>query len=361
MNDGRPNGPLIVCENLVKIYTIADLEVVALQGLDLSVEEGELLALIGPSGSGKSTLMNVLGGLDRPSAGKVVVDGRNLLKLSVQDLDRYRREEVGFVWQQPSRNLIPYLTAEQNVALPMTIAGMGSAERTERARWLLEEVEMSGRRHHRLGELSGGEQQRVAIAVALANQPRLLLADEPTGEVDTTMAQRILDTLCRINEELNLTIVIVTHDPRVAARAGRVVAIRDGRTSTEQIQEARKRRDGQSVPEGKEPEEKEQQEELVEERQESPMIVVDTAGRLQVPQVYLMQYGIGDRVRLEAREEGVLILPVAGRNARQEKEAEWHAAAAELYVDEDAPPEPQSNRLQRLVGRLVGARKGKQG
>jgi putative ABC transport system ATP-binding protein len=340
--------PFIVCENLVKIYIIADLEVVALQGLDLTVEEGEMLSLIGPSGSGKSTLMNVLGGLDRPSAGKVVVGGRNLLKLTTQELDRYRREEVGFVWQQPSRNLIPYLTAEQNVSLPMTIAAVGPAERAARTEWLLEEVELTQRRHHRLGELSGGEQQRVAIAVALANQPRLLLADEPTGEVDTEMAQRILDTLCKINEELNLTIVVVTHDPKVAARTGRVVAIRDGRTSTEQIRQQPQddevvRQDEESAPQS---------------LQGSPMIVVDAAGRLQVPRDYLVQFGIGDRVRLEPADGGLLILPVAGRGARRGEEAEWHAAAAELYVDEDAPPEPQRNLLQRLLARYLTTRRG---
>lgn len=349
-NMATPTGksPFIVCDNLVKIYTIADLEVVALQGLDLTVEEGELLTLIGPSGSGKTTLLNVLGGLDRPSAGKVIVNGRNLLKLTTQELDRYRREEVGFVWQQPSRNLIPYLTAEQNVGLPMTIAGVDPTELADRVEWLLAEVELTERRHHRLGELSGGEQQRVAIAVGLANRPRLLLADEPTGEVDTTMAQRILDTLCKINTELGLTIIIVTHDPQVAARAGRVVAIRDGRTSTEQIQEQRREKGQQAKTSAPQP------------AQKPPLIVVDAAGRLQIPRAYLTQFGIGDRVRLEPTDEGVLIQPVAGRGTWPGEEMEWCTAAAGLYVDEDAPPEPQRNWLQRWLERYATLRRRKQ-
>ena len=346
-NHAVPAGelPFIVCENLMKIYTVADLEVVALQGLDLVVEEGELLALIGPSGSGKSTLMNVLGGLDRPSAGKVSVGGRNLLKLTAHQLDRYRREEVGFVWQQPARNLIPYLTAEQNVGLPMIIAGVEPAERVERTEWLLAEVGLTHRQHHRLAELSGGEQQRVAIAVALANRPCLLLADEPTGEVDTAMAQRVLDTLCRINAELGLTIVIVTHNPQVASRANRVVAIRDGRTSTEQVREQR-REEGPEVE--------------ADAPQESPMIVVNTAGRLQIPRAHLVQSGIGDRVRVELADGGILIKPVAGRGAaRQGEEDAWREAAAALYVDEDAPPEPQRNWLRRWLGRSAALRGGR--
>ena len=332
--DNNNVPPFITCENLVKIYTIADLEVVALQGLDLTVEEGELLALIGPSGSGKSTLMNILGGLDQPSAGRVSVEGRNLLKLKGRELARYRREEVGFVWQQPSRNLIPYLSAEQNVALPMIIAGVDGAERAERIEWLLEEVELTQRRHHRLEALSGGEQQRIAIAVALANRPRLLLADEPTGEVNTEMAQRILDTFQRINEHVGLTIVIVTHDPQVSARARRVIAIRDGRTSTEHIRAAREEKEKSPVPQH---------------TQESPLIVVDAAGRLQIPHSYLTEFGVGDRVQMESTAGGILIHPVAGRGGRADEKAEWHAAAAELYVDEDAPPEKRRSWLNRII------------
>ena len=169
--------PFIVCDNLVKIYKIAELEVVALQGLDLVINTGELVGIVGASGSGKSTLMNVLGGLDRPSAGRVWVGGQDLLKLSDTGLDRYRRSQVGFVWQQGARNLIPYLTAQENIEMPMTLVGRTGHDRGQRAKDLLEMVGLGDRRKHHLSELSGGEQQRVAIAVALANGPKLLLAD----------------------------------------------------------------------------------------------------------------------------------------------------------------------------------------
>ena len=231
------NGPLILCDNLVKIYKIADLEVVALQGLDLTIERGELMAIVGASGSGKSTLLNILGGLDRPSAGKVWVDGLDLLKLSDSALNRYRREKVGFVWQQTGRNLVPYLTAQENVELPMIIAGRPARERRKWATELLEAVDLADRRHHKLGQLSGGQQQRVAIAVSLANRPILLLADEPTGEVDSATAETIFATFRRLNQSFGLTTIIVTHDSRIATQVNRVVAIRDGKTSTETLRQ----------------------------------------------------------------------------------------------------------------------------
>ena len=225
----------IVCDNLVKIYKVAGLEIVALQGLDLAVAGGEMLGIVGASGSGKSTLLNILGGLDRPSAGRVSVDGRDLLKLPNGALDHYRRTEVGFVWQQTGRNLIPYLTARENVELPMTVAGAGLLQKRRRSRELLETVGLWEHRRHRLAQLSGGQQQRVAIAVALANRPKLLLADEPTGEVDSATAQGLLDLFRELNRAFGLTTIIVTHDPQIARRVDRVVAIRDGRTSTETI------------------------------------------------------------------------------------------------------------------------------
>src|SRR5690554_6658668 len=166
---------MIECENLVKIYKTADLEVVALQGLDLHIEAGELTAIIGNSGSGKSTLLNMLGGLDKPSAGQLMIDGRDMLKVTERDLMIYKRETVGFVWQNNARNLIPYLTALQNVELPILLQGR---RKRHRALELLDAVGLSHRIRNRLSELSGGEQQRVAIAIALANRPKLLLADE---------------------------------------------------------------------------------------------------------------------------------------------------------------------------------------
>ncbi len=346
--------PLIICDNLVKIYKMADLEIVALQGLDLVVEEGELMALVGPSGSGKSTLMNILGGLDRPSAGRVIVDGRDLLKLSESKLNKYRREEVGFVWQQPSRNLIPYMTAEENVMLPMIVTGVGTRERRRRAHELLEAVGLGDRKVHRLVELSGGEQQRVAIAVALSNYPRLLLADEPTGEVDSRMAQEILSALRSLNRELGVTILIVTHDPRIASEVDRVIAIRDGRTSTETTRQVlAPLSDGDEDGNGDMMIEELPHEVLYEE-----LVVLDTAGRLQVPREYLEELRIGDRARVELTDEGILIRPVAGRAAvssRVSEEEQWEAQVSGLYVGEDAPPPPPQRRkplnwLRRLTG-----------
>jgi putative ABC transport system ATP-binding protein len=296
-------SPMIVCDNLVKIYQVADLETVALQGLDLVVAPGELMGVVGPSGSGKSTLMNILGGLDRPSAGRVWVDGQDLLKFSDAALDRYRRSEVGFVWQQGSRNLVSYLTALENVELPMTLAGRNGGRKRKRAEEMLEAVGLAGRRHHRLAQMSGGEQQRVAIAVALANSPRLLLADEPTGEVDSATALVIYETFKRLNREYGLTTLIVSHDPSIARHVDRVVAIRDGKTATETVRQTVVN----GAPGGEAAAEdgvQEQVEEVFEE-----LVVLDSAGRLQVPKEYLEQFGIKGRVRLELTEEGVLILP----------------------------------------------------
>ena len=309
-------GPFILCDNLVKIYKVADLEVVALQGLDLAVAAGEMLGIVGASGSGKSTLLNIVGGLDRPSAGRVTVDGRDLLKLSDRDMDRYRRAEVGFVWQQTGRNLIPYLTARENVELPMTVAGAGLLAKRRRSREFLEAVGLWAHRRHRLAQLSGGQQQRVAIAVALANRPRLLLADEPTGEVDSATAQGLLDLLRELNRAYGLTTVIVTHDPQIARQVDRVVAIRDGRTSTETIRRVsqpcteRSERVERAIAGERQKGEPEVSEEAVDYHE---YVVLDSAGRLQVPGEYLEQFGIGDRATLEITGEGILIRPADGR------------------------------------------------
>lgn len=284
----------IVCENLVKIYQVAEIEVVALQGLDLSVASREFLAIVGASGSGKSTLLNVLGGLDRPSAGRVLVDGRDLLKLPGSALDRYRRREVGFVWQQTTRNLIPYLSAQANIELPMILAGTGRRERREWSRELLEAVGLWEHRRHQPAQLSGGQQQRIAIAVSLANKPRLLLADEPTGEVDSATAVDILTLLRQLNRQYGLTIMIVTHDPQVATAVDRVVTIRDGRTSSEAVRrpaEVEAALAAQPAP-------------LFEE-----YVMVDAAGRLQIPPHLRERRGIGGRVTVELADDGILIKP----------------------------------------------------
>jgi len=297
------NEPFILCEGLVKIFQVADLEVMALQGLNLSVRQGELMAIIGSSGSGKSTLMNILGGLDRPTAGRMRVGEHDLLKMSEFELTRYRREEVGFVWQQSARNLVPYLNAVENVELPMTLAGVSGKGKRERAEYLLELVGLFGRSHHGLTELSGGEQQRVAIAVSLANNPSLLLADEPTGEVDSATAKIIYGTFHHLTSELGLTTIIVSHDPGIARHVERVVAIRDGMLSSEtrrstrmQVNEAHdSEAEGDTGPSHV----------MVDHYEE--LVVLDSAGRLQVPKEFLEQFQIKGRAILDVTDEGILI------------------------------------------------------
>lgn len=226
---------IVTCDNLIKIYKTEDLEVVALQGLDLEVARGEMIALVGASGSGKTTLMNILGGLDAPSAGHGNVAGYDLTRLDEEQRTRYRNVVVGYLWQQSGRNLLPDLSVAANVDLPQMLNGISAKRSAQRTHTLLELVGLAGHAKKRPFQLSGGEQQRVAIAVALANQPELLLADEPTGEVDSQTAQELLDVLHQINTELGQTIILVTHDTAVAQRVDRTLAIRDGRTSTETI------------------------------------------------------------------------------------------------------------------------------
>lgn len=297
-------GPFVICNELYKIFKVADIEVMALQGLDLSVREGEMVGVVGASGSGKTTLMNVLGGLTRPSAGQVIVDGQNLLKLSNRELTTYRQVDVGFVWQQGSRNLIPYLSALDNIKLPMTLAGQTGAQVDKRARELMDLVDLADRYHHKPIALSGGEQQRVAIAVALANEPKLLLADEPTGELDSVTSDQVYNLFRRLNRDLGLTICIVSHDPLVAQHVGRVVAIRDGKLASETVLRRRKRKarpqDGSVASAGGQEGWEEHFEEL---------IVLDSAGRLQIPKAYREQLAIENRVKMEVTDRGLLIRP----------------------------------------------------
>lgn len=330
--------PFIICDGLVKIYKIANLEVFALQGLDLVVPRGELLGIVGASGSGKSTLMNILGGLDRPSAGRVFVDGNDLLKMTDADLDQYRRSKVGFVWQQGARNLISYLSALENVRLPMTLAGMSSRADFKRAEETLELVGLGERRHHKLVEMSGGEQQRVAIAVALANRPSLLLADEPTGEVDSVTAAGIFKAFQDLNTQMGITTIIVSHDAGIARHVQRVVAIRDGKTSTETIRQliaAPPKENGEADIFGQ-PEHHVVYEEVV---------LLDSAGRLQVPRDYLEQYEIKRRVLLEPVEGGILIRPA--RTAGTEHHTPGSAGTVEVI-----PEVQQSKGLRKLLNRF---------
>ena len=283
---------IIVCEDLVKIYKTKDLEVLALQGLELSVAKGELMAIIGNSGSGKSTFLNMIGGLDRPSAGKLTVDGKDLFKLSPQELVEYKRSTVGFVWQNNARNLVPYLTAIQNIQLPM-LFGDGR-KRRERALELLELVGMSGKKNHRLDQLSGGEQQRIAIAIALANNPKILLADEPTGSVDAKTGNYLLDVFRELNKNMGLTIVIVTHDRMLAKKVNRVVAIRDGKTSSEMVmkQSYKDRLDAIEMYD----------------EVHNEYAVLDKAGRVQIPRELLDQIHVkGNRVSLELADGKIIV------------------------------------------------------
>jgi len=285
---------LIVCDNLVKIYKVADLEVVALQGLDLLVEAGEFIALVGASGSGKSTLLNILAGLDVPSAGRAVVAGHVLGEMGTAERTEYRRSVIGFVWQQTARNLLPYLSAEENVEMPMLLHGLASHERHDRAIELLGLVGLADRATHRPDRLSGGEQQRVAIAVALANNPSVLLADEPTGELDSDTAEQVFELMRTLNRELGVTIVVVTHDPLVSERVQRTIAIRDGRTSTETLRRAAVSDAGEHHVVAEE------------------YAVLDRVGRLQLPPAHVEALRLHRRVRVVLEDDHISIWPDVG-------------------------------------------------
>ena len=285
---------MIQADNLVKIYKTKDLEVLALQGLDLTVEKGELVAIIGNSGSGKSTFLNMIGGLDKPSAGKLFVDGKNLFTMNERQLVEYKRDTVGFVWQNNARNLLPYLTALENVMTPMQLTNRKNKK--EWALELLDLVGMSHRKNNRLQQLSGGEQQRIAIAIALANEPKLLLADEPTGSVDRKTADYIYDLFVRLNQEKGQTIVIVTHDTTLAKKVKRVVAIRDGKISSERIlkEEFSDMKSASAV----------NWQEIAETQEE--YAIVDRAGRVQIPRDLLDKLELpGNKVKISMQEEKI--------------------------------------------------------
>jgi ABC-type lipoprotein export system ATPase subunit len=292
MGSSEGDSYYIVCEDLFKIYKIADLEVVALRGLDIKVRLGELMAVVGASGSGKSTLLNILGGLDFPSAGKVMVGERDLLRVSGRDLVVYRRQEVGFVWQQVGRNLVPYLSALQNVELPLILLGWSPRKRRRRAEEILEVVGLEARLHYRPDRLSGGEQQRVAIATAIAHNPPLLLADEPSGELDSQTAGTILDVFRSINRTYGVTIVIVTHDVGIIDKVDRIVTIRDGRSSLEAIRKVTFRRPDTGP------------QEILDE-----FVLMDNAGRLQIPRDYLEKLNLKERVRVFLTEDHITVWP----------------------------------------------------
>lgn len=288
---------IIQADNLVKIYKTKDIEVVALQGLDLSVEQGEMMAIIGSSGSGKSTFLNMLGGLDRPSAGKLYVDQKNLFSMTDKELIDYKRRTVGFVWQNNGRNLLPYLSAYENIMMPMELNSI--KERKERADMLLDMVGLTRKKNNRMQEMSGGEQQRIAIAIALANSPKVLLADEPTGSVDTKTSNYIFDVFKRMNQELGITIVIVTHDVSLSKKVQRVAAIRDGKISSERILKEDYAERVKNADKTVDWHEAETQDEFA---------ILDRSGRLQLPPDMLAGMNLKDnKVRLVS-SDGKIIL-----------------------------------------------------
>lgn len=302
LEDYLNDDVMILCENLVKIYKTADTEVLALQGLELKINKGELVAIIGSSGSGKSTFLNMIGGLDRPSAGKLYVDGKDLFKLNEKEYVKYKQETVGFVWQNNARNLFPYLTALENVMLPMLFNGNKKEAKEERAKMLLEMVGMSHRMNSKLNQLSGGEQQRIAIAIALANNPKLLLADEPTGSVDQKTSDQILDVFRKLNEELGTTIVIVTHDVNLADKVNRVIMVRDGKTSSERVVKKSDNREKDTEKIEMIPAETDMA--AIHEE----YVILDRVGRLQIPREILESAGIeGNKVKIYLEDGRIII------------------------------------------------------
>ncbi len=291
--------PMIQAEGLVKIYKTKETEVLALQGLDLTVEEGELTALIGNSGSGKSTFLNMIGGLDRPSAGSLIVGGKNLFTMTEKELVSYKRDTVGFVWQNNARNLLPYLSALENIMLPMHLSN--EKKKKDKALELLELVGLSDKKHSRLNMLSGGEQQRIAIAIALANSPKLLLADEPTGSVDPKTANYIFDVFTELNKQ-GQTILIVTHDVALSKKVKRVIAIRDGKISSERIlKESYADRLKEAAIDWR-----------MEDTQEE-YAIIDKAGRVQIPRELLNILNLTDnKIKLELKGHQIILSNPAG-------------------------------------------------
>ncbi|MBN1201286.1 MAG: ABC transporter ATP-binding protein [Anaerolineae bacterium] len=272
--------PYINCKNVVKAYTVGDHEIVALRGIDFTMTRGEMVAIVGPSGAGKSSLLNLLGGLDTPTAGRLTVGDFNLVDLRGRLLADYRLRQVGFLWQQVGRNLLPHRSALRNVMLPMMLAGAGWGERRRRAKELLEAVGISEHAHKRPPQLSGGQQQRVAIAVALANHPHLLLADEPTGALDHQSAVQVLELIADLRERYGLTILMATHDMQLAAFADRTLTLRDGALGQD----------------------------LTHSEAAAPP-VLDKEGRIQLPAAVRSQLDEAARIAVEIRPEGILLRP----------------------------------------------------
>jgi len=280
MPSNNGSGKLYIdCTHVVKAYSVGDHEIVALRGIDFTMQRGEMVAIVGPSGAGKSSLLNLLGGLDTPTAGQLRAGDVNLLDLKGRARAEYRLRQVGFVWQQVERNLLAHRSALRNVTLPMMMAGLGRRARGQRARELLDAVGMSEHAHKRPPQLSGGQQQRVAVAVALANHPDLLLADEPTGALDRQSAEQIMELIADLRERYGLTILMATHDMELAAYADRTLTLRDGAL-------------GQDLTAA----------------EESPP-GLDEEGRIRLPPAVRAHLDDAARIAVEVRPEGVLLRP----------------------------------------------------
>jgi ABC-type lipoprotein export system ATPase subunit len=285
----------VLCDGLVHIYRSNGLEVVALQGLELEVQRGEMVAIVGRSGSGKTTLMNVLAGVEVPSAGRTVVEGHELSQLRDAERNLFRQQVVGYVWQRATDGLTPEITAAENVQIPLMRLRIGWRDRRKRAAELLDALGIGPRGNNRPAELSSGEQQRLAIAVALASQPKVLLADEPTGQLDGSTALSVLEDLRQLQRELGTTVIAVTHDHQVERFADRVIGIRDGRTSTETRYVTR---EGQALAD--------------------ELVILDTAGRLQLPSGLVRELGLRGRVRVRREGDKLIIVSAAEEHAPPE-------------------------------------------
>ena len=297
----RSGNAYITCQRVVKVYRVGGHELVALRGIDFTMAEGEFVAIIGPSGAGKSSLLNLLGGLDMPTAGQLTVGGQSLLELKGHALADYRLHRVGFVWQQVNRNLLAHRSALHNVTLPMALAGVPFWKRAQQARELLEAVGLGEHLHKHPGALSGGQQQRVAIAVALANHPPLLLADEPTGALDRKSGVQVLDLLAELRGRYGLTVLMVTHDLEIAHYADRVLTLRDGALGQDLAHV-----DGS----------------------EEQALVFDDVGRIRLPEAARAQLA-SPQIAVEIRPEGVLL--------RTEASGDEDAGFGDVV--QDAPPE----------------------
>jgi ABC-type lipoprotein export system ATPase subunit len=304
----------VTCKRIVKVYRVAQHELVALRGIDFEMDEGEIVAIIGPSGAGKSSLLNLLGGLDKPTAGQLTIGGQNLLELKGRALASYRLKRVGFVWQQIERNLLHHRSALRNITLPMMLAGVPVWQRVRRARELLDAVGLPDAAHMRPEQLSGGQQQRVAVAVALANHPPLLLLDEPTGALDRKSAAQVMSLIQDLRQQFGLTVLMVTHDLEVSRYADRVLTLRDGALGQE----------------------------LTGTGEETP--VIDESGRVRLPSPVRAQLGEAQRISVEIRPEGVLLRP--------EMDLSDDFSSLSDAIPQDAPPE-----RRRFLSRLFRRRK----